>query len=118
MILGAIFATVVGIKLASLPAIVLIPLVLLAGMAGGALWASIAGTLKALTGAHEVVTTIMLNYVAYNLLSFLLIHGPLQSPNNTEISLPVGQNAQLPTLVPQNVTFFDQPGGAYHASIG
>ncbi|HEX8035485.1 MAG TPA: ABC transporter permease [Ktedonobacterales bacterium] len=118
LILGAIFATVVGMRLASLPAIVLIPLVLLAGMLGGALWAGIAGTLKALTGAHEVVTTIMLNYIAYNLLSFLLIHGPLQAPNNTEISLPVGQNAQLPTLVPQEATFFDQPGGAYHASIG
>ena len=88
------------------------------GMAGGALWAGIAGTLKALTGAHEGVTTIMLNYVAYNLLSFLLIHGPLQAPNNTEISLPVGTNAQLPTLVPQDATLFGQPGGAYHASIG
>ena len=118
LILGAIFATVVGIRLASLPAFVLIPLLLLAGMAGGALWAGIAGALKALTGAHEVVTTIMLNYVAYNLLSFLLIHGPLQAPNNTEISLPVGQNAQLPTFVPQDTTFFGQPGGAYHASIG
>ena len=118
LILGAIFATVAGTRLASLPGILLIPLVLLAGMVGGALWAAIAGTLKALTGAHEVVTTIMLNYVAYNLLSFLLIHGPLQAPNNPEISLPVGQNAQLPTLVPQNITFFDQPGGAYHASIG
>lgn len=118
LILGAIFATVVGIRLASLPAFVLIPLLLLAGMAGGALWAGIAGALKALTGAHEVVTTIMLNYVAYNLLSFLLIHGPLQAPNNTEISLPVGQNAQLPTFVPQDSTFFGQPGGAYHASIG
>lgn len=118
LILGAIFATVVGTKLANLPGIVLIPLVLLAGMAGGALWAGIAGTLKALTGAHEVVTTIMLNYVAYNLLSFLLIHGPLQAPNNTEISLPVGTNAQLPTLVPQDATLFGQPGGAYHASIG
>jgi general nucleoside transport system permease protein len=118
LILGAIFATAVGMRLASLPAIVLIPLVLLAGMLGGALWAGIAGTLKALTGAHEVVTTIMLNYIAYNLLSYLLIHGPLQAPNNSEISLPVGQNAQLPTLVPQETTFFDQPGGAYHATIG
>ncbi|MGZ3675293.1 MAG: ABC transporter permease, partial [Ktedonobacterales bacterium] len=118
LILGAIFATAVGFRLASLPAFVLIPLVLVAGMVGGALWAGIAGVLKALTGAHEVVTTIMLNYIAYNLLSFLLIHGPLQAPNNTEISLPVGQNAQLPTLVPQGATFFDQPGGAYHASIG
>lgn len=118
LILGAIFATVAGMKLASLPAIVLIPLVLVAGMLGGALWAGIAGVLKALTGAHEVVTTIMLNYIAYNLVSYLLIHGPLQAPNNTEISLPVGQNAQLPTLVPQNITFFDQPGGAYHATIG
>ncbi len=118
LILGAIFATIIGQRLADLPSLVLIPLVLLAGIAGGALWAGIAGVLKAFTGAHEVVTTIMLNYVAYNLLKFLLVNGPLQAPRSAEISLPVGQNAQLPPFIPVDSTFFGQPGGAYHADFG
>jgi ABC-type uncharacterized transport system permease subunit len=118
LILGAIFATIIGQRLASLPALLLMPLVLLAGILGGMLWAGIAGVLKAFTGAHEVVTTIMLNYVAYNLLKFLLVNGPLQAPRSAEISLPVGQNAQLPHFIPVDSTFFGQPGGAYHADIG
>lgn len=118
LILGAILATVVGQRLGNLPGIVLIPLVLLAGIVGGAAWASIAGVLKALTGAHEVVTTIMLNYVAYNLLKFLVVNGPLQAPNSSAISLPVSPNAQLPTFIPANTTFFGQPGGVYHADWG
>jgi simple sugar transport system permease protein len=82
LIVGAILATIVGQRLGAWPAIVLIPLVLLAGVVGGVAWAGIAGVLKALTGAHEVVTTIMLNYVAYNLLKFLVVNGPMQAPNS------------------------------------
>ena len=54
------------------PAIHLI-VAILVGMAGGALWGGIAGLLKARTGAHEVIVTIMLNYVAFYLLSTLLL---------------------------------------------
>lgn len=118
LIVGAILATIVGIRLGNWPGIVLIPLVLLAGIAGGAVWAGIAGVLKAMTGAHEVVTTIMLNYVAYNLLKFLVVNGPMQAPNSSAISLPVSQNAQLPTFIPPNSTFFGQPGGVYHVDWG
>jgi ABC-type uncharacterized transport system permease subunit len=118
LILGAIFATIVGQRLASWPSLLLIPTVLLAGIVGGSLWAGIVGVLKAFTGAHEVVTTIMLNYVAYNLLKFLLVNGPLQAPRSAEISLPVGQNAQLPHFISSDSTFFGQPGGAYHADFG
>jgi ABC-type uncharacterized transport system permease subunit len=118
LIVGAILATIVGIRLGNWPGIVLIPLVLLAGIIGGAVWAGIAGVLKAMTGAHEVVTTIMLNYVAYNLLKFLVVNGPMQAPNSSAISLPVSQNAQLPTFIPANSTFFGQPGGVYHVDWG
>ena len=118
LIVGAILATIVGIRLGNWPGIVLIPLVLLAGIVGGAVWAGIAGVLKAMTGAHEVVTTIMLNYVAYNLLKFLVVNGPMQAPNSSAISLPVSQNAQLPTFIPANSTFFGQPGGVYHVDWG
>jgi simple sugar transport system permease protein len=118
LILGAILATIVGLRFGNWPAIVLIPAVLLAAIVGGAAWASIAGVLKALTGAHEVVTTIMLNYIAYNLLKFLVVNGPMQAPNSSAISLPVSENAQLPTFIPANITFFGQPGGVYHADWG
>lgn len=118
LIVGAIFATIVGQRLGAWPSILLVPAVLLAGMVGGAVWAGIAGVLKALTGAHEVVTTIMLNYVAYYLLKFLVVNGPMQAPNSSAISLPVSGNAQLPTFIPANITFFDQPGGVYHADYG
>src|ERR671937_1722746 len=63
LIMGAILATTVGIHFGGLPAILLIPFVLLAGVVGGELWGGIVGGLKATTGAHEVVTTIMLNFV-------------------------------------------------------
>jgi general nucleoside transport system permease protein len=119
LIIGAVACTVVGQRMGSWPGWALLPLVLLAGILGGMLWAGIAGVLKALTGAHEVVTTIMLNYVAYNLLNYLLLaSGPLQSPHSPKISLPVAPGAQLPTFVPQNVTLFGQPGGAYQADYG
>ena len=55
-----------------LPIVVHLPLAILAGMVAGALWAGIAGVLKARTGAHEVIVTIMLNYVGYYLVFFAL----------------------------------------------
>src|SRR3982074_3741783 len=56
LIMGAIAATTVGIHLAGWPAFLLLPLVLIAGALGGAVWGGIVGVLKAVTGAHEVVT--------------------------------------------------------------
>ena len=62
-------------------------MVLIGGMVAGALWAGIAGVLKATVGAHEVVTTIMLNYVAQWLLRYLIIGGPLQLADGTSTLL-------------------------------
>ncbi|MBX3194034.1 MAG: ABC transporter permease [Microbacteriaceae bacterium] len=69
-------------------------------IAGGALWAGIAGFLKARTGAHEVIVTIMLNYVAFYLVSFLLrTPGALQAPgSNNPKSPPALKTAVMPTL--------------------
>lgn len=64
----------------SLPAIIHIPLVIGAGIIMGALWAAIPGWLKAYTGGHEVINTIMMNYIALNLVSYLL-NGPMKDPN-------------------------------------
>jgi|APCry1669189070_1035195.scaffolds.fasta_scaffold09961_1 general nucleoside transport system permease protein len=69
--IGAVFTIVVATTL-HLPAIIHIPLALAAGMLGGALWGGLAGFLKARTGAHEVITTIMLNYVALRLTDWLI----------------------------------------------
>ena len=119
LIMGAILATTVGIKFSSLPAVLLIPAVLVAGALGGALWGAIVGVLKATTGAHEVVTTIMLNFVAQWFLRFLIIGGPLQLPGGSSKSSPIADSARLPTLLPHNNTIiFDLPGAVYRAHTG
>jgi general nucleoside transport system permease protein len=70
--IGSLSGTFVAYSIHGLPAVLEVPIGLLAGMAGGALWASIAGGLKARFGAHEVITTIMLNYVAFLVASYLV----------------------------------------------
>ena len=119
LIMGAILATTVGIHWSGLPAVLLVPLLLLSGALGGALWGGIVGVLKATTGAHEVVTTIMLNFIAQWFLRFLIIGGPLQLPGGSSKSSPIGGNAQLPTLLPHNNTIiFGLPGAVYRAHTG
>lgn len=63
-IMGTVTAVAVGINFPGLPIVIHLPLALLAGILGGALWGAIPGALKVFTGAHEVIVTIMLNYVA------------------------------------------------------
>ncbi|GAW50836.1 MULTISPECIES: ABC transporter permease [unclassified Nocardioides] len=84
-----------------LPAVLHLSLALVAAMIAGALWAGIAGLLKARTGAHEVIVTIMLNYVAFYLVFFALSkQSLLQAPNSfNPKSLPVKDSAQLPELL-------------------
>ncbi len=71
LLFGALVSALVGFGVKGLPAVCHIPLALLAGALAGALYAAIQGALKAYTGAHEVITGIMLNYVAINLTDFL-----------------------------------------------
>ncbi|MFE2046857.1 ABC transporter permease [Streptomyces sp. NPDC059477] len=73
---------------------------LVAGMAAGALWGALSGGLKALTGAHEVITTIMLNFVAFYLVSYLLkTPGALQAPGSNNPETPdMLPTALLPRL--------------------
>lgn len=83
--LGAVAAALVGYGLPKLlntniPAIIHLPLTLLAGMAAGGLWGAIPGWLKARFGGHEVINTIMMNYIALNLTSYLL-NGPMKDPS-------------------------------------
>jgi simple sugar transport system permease protein len=81
LFVGALSATYVGYAVEGLPPIIHIPLALLAGALGGAFWGLIPGWLKAQTGAHEVINTIMMNYVAFRLSDYLL-RGPMQRPES------------------------------------
>lgn len=119
-IAGGIACTALGIKFHDWPAIALLPTVLIGGMLAGAAWAGIAGVLKATVGAHEVVTTIMLNYVAQWLLRFLIIGGPLQLAEGTSKSKPIGNGAMLATFLPNDpsVLVFGQPATVYRVHVG
>jgi ABC-type uncharacterized transport system permease subunit len=75
--LGAVFSALIGYALPEwlgfdLPTIIHLPLAIFAGMLMGGVWAGIVGALKAYTGGHEVINTIMMNYIALNSTSFLL----------------------------------------------
>jgi simple sugar transport system permease protein len=99
IILGAIFAGFVGFHW-HMPVVIHLIVAILAGVLGGALWGGLSGFLKAKTGAHEVITTIMLNYVAVNLLGYLLsVKGFQAPPYGQAISNPVDHNATLPLLL-------------------
>ena len=117
---GAMACTALGIKLHDWPAVILLPTVLVGGMLAGAAWAGIAGVLKATVGAHEVVTTIMLNYVAQWLLRFLIIGGPLELRAGTSKSLPIGEGARLATFLPNSDTIqiLGLPASVYRVHVG
>ena len=85
--MGAIFSAFVGYAIKGLPAIIHIPLALLAGALGGAIWGFIPGWLKAKTGGHEVINTIMMNYIAFRLSDWLL-SGPMKRPNSLQPGQP------------------------------
>jgi ABC-type uncharacterized transport system permease subunit len=99
LIAGSVTAVFVGFAFGGLPAVVHLPLALLAGFAGGAVWGLIPGMLKGWTGAHEVITTIMLNFIALFGLSYLLTTKVFQPAERTDpISKTVAPGAQLPSF--------------------
>ena len=98
--IGAVFGTFVGFAVTGLPWFVHLPLAILAGFLGGALWGFIPGLLKARTGAHEVILTIMLNYTAYNLVNLILkIPGYQREGRNDPISKVTEATAWYPPLI-------------------
>jgi simple sugar transport system permease protein len=105
LFMGAIFSVFVGYAITGLPAIIHIPLALLAGALGGALWGFIPGWLKARTGGHEVINTIMMNYIAFRLSDWLL-NGPMQRPNSfNPVSPTVQDSARLPQFFADPIRF-------------
>jgi general nucleoside transport system permease protein len=104
VIAGGLAAGFVGFWLVSLPVVVHLPLAVLVGLAAGGAWGFIPGILKARTGAHEVITTIMLNYVAAYLALYLLSTSVFRRPGRTDpISEPVEASARLPHLAGQDL---------------
>lgn len=96
LIVGAILAGYVGFAW-HLPPVLHLVLAVVAGLVGGAIWGGIVGVLKARTGAHEVIVTIMLNYVAIYLLQWLLTTSTFKRPGREDpISPIVDPNAQYP----------------------
>ncbi|WFE38358.1 ABC transporter permease [Micromonospora sp. WMMD998] len=101
--IGVILAAVAGFALPLPPGVHLL-VALIAGALGGALWGFVPGILKARTGAHEVINTIMLNYVAVYFLSWIIVQNGVQNPNRSDaISKPVESSAQLPRLLGDNL---------------
>lgn len=96
LILGAMCAAWVGITF-DLPLVVHLPLALLGGIVGGAFWGGIVGFLKARTGAHEVITSIMLNFVAFRLLDYALSTDTFRREGRSDpISPEMPDSVQLP----------------------
>jgi ABC-type uncharacterized transport system permease subunit len=97
--MGAFGSCLVAYTWPDAPAWVLLPSMIVAGFAGGALWGAIPGALKALLGVNEIITSLMLNYIAIQWISFLVI-GPWQDP--TSLGFPrttrLSEGASLPTI--------------------
>ncbi len=101
--IGWMMAVIVGFALPGLPAVILLPLAILAGAVAGGLWSALAGFLKARTGAHEVIPTIMLNYVFFRLSEWLLC-GPLEFTQGTCRTRDTVIAAYLPRFLDHPVT--------------
>lgn len=97
LFVGGLASVYVGYSITGLPWYLHLPLAMLAGILGGALWGAIPGFLKARTGAHEVINTIMMNYIAFRLTDHLL-SGPMARPDGLPITPEIATSAYLPAL--------------------
>jgi ABC-type uncharacterized transport system permease subunit len=106
LFIGAACATFVGYAVKGLPPYIHMPLAFLAGALGGAVWGFIPGFLKAKTGAHEVINTIMMNWIAFRLTEWLLT-GPMTRPNSggMPISPLIEKSAEIPQFFASPIRF-------------
>ncbi|MBE2193370.1 MAG: ABC transporter permease [Anaerolinea sp.] len=112
LVVGSLCSAVAGYALIGLPPLLHVIICLLAGIIGGGLWAFVPGLLKARTGAHEVISTIMLNYIAALLLEWAVAPGrtdappgpfafcrlPGQCASNPNVTPPILESAYLPAI--------------------
>lgn len=105
MIVGAILATWVGLTFTESPGWLVITLAMLGGFLGGAIWGGIPGLLKAYFNVNEILSTVMMNAIAVQLMNFLL-RGPMIDPAQAKLASKIPQTARLldafhlPRLVP------------------
>ncbi len=104
LFVGAAAATYVGFAIKGLPAVIHMPLAFLAGAVGGGLWGFIPGWLKAKTGGHEVINTIMMNWISFRLTEWLLT-GPMTRPGSggMPISPVIEKSAEIPQFFPSPI---------------
>jgi simple sugar transport system permease protein len=96
MVAGALLSTATALVVGDgLPAVAMLPLVLVMGIVGGAIWGAVPGALKAYYGVNEILSTIMLNIVAVQLMNFLL-RGPMIDPGEIERGTRIPQTERLP----------------------
>ena len=98
--MGALGSTIAGIYFTGLPAFLHIPLCLIMGFLFGAVWGGIIGFLKNQFGSNEIITTVMMNYVARYLVGYL-VTGPMMEPTGKyPQTLEIQPTARLPILIP------------------
>lgn len=102
--MGALGAAFIGYSIDGLPAYIHLPLALLGGALAGAIWGAIPGFLKARFGAHEVVNTIMMNWIAFRLSDWLLT-GPMKSSGFRPVTPNVAVTAEIPRFFPDPLRF-------------
>lgn len=102
--MGGLGSALVGLYVKGLPLVIHLPLASSVGFLFGAFWGLIPGYLKAVRGVNEVITTLLLNYVAQNFISYL-VNGPMIEPGApSPFSPKLAKTAQLPTILPQTQT--------------
>lgn len=104
MLIGGMFGVLIGFSLTGLPIFIHLPLAILAGCIGGALWGLIPGLLKARTGAHEVIVTIMLNFIALRLVDYGLKTSLFQREGRSD---PISKNIEATAELPQLLGWLD-----------
>lgn len=95
ILVGILASTATALAFPHLPKFVLLPMMLAAGVVGGGLWAGIAGILRAKLGVNEILSTVMLNYIAAQFYTFLL-RGPMIDPGELETGSGTPQSLRLP----------------------
>lgn len=113
MLIGGMLATVIGFAL-EIPVFLHLPLALIGAMVGGAFWGGIPGWLRAKTGAHEVITTIMLNLIAVQFIDFLLTTEAIQRSGRDD---PISKTVQISARLPRLLGFLDRNDLRVHAGI-
>lgn len=101
---GALGAAFVGYSITGLPAFIHLPLAILGGAFAGAVWGAIPGYLKARFGAHEVVNTIMMNWIAFRLSDWLL-NGPMKASGFRPVTPNIQHTAELPRFFSDPLRF-------------